>query len=167
MDSSKRGVWSVTCGCRIYLPTNLILMKTNGPMNRMIVHLEKSRLHKFSPDLFVTQKSVHSSPSLKHPLRPSLFYYHVIRYKTLQLQVKHSIKVGNYVTSLAACACLSATCRILSILRLTAVDRAFACPYFMWCVGLCNSSRWCNAIRVRQSPCVKRWQTWLTFRVAS
>jgi hypothetical protein len=56
----------------------------------MIVHLEKSRLNKFPPDLIVTQKSVYSIPLLKYPLRPPLFYYHVTVIK-LQLQDQQSI----------------------------------------------------------------------------
>ena len=41
------------------------------------------------------------------------------------------------------------------LLLLRNVDRAFACPYLMSFAGLWSSSRWCNAIRVRLSPCVK------------
>ena len=51
-------------------------------------------------------------------------------------------------------------------LRIKDVDRRFACPYCMWCASLWSSSRWCNAIRARQSQCVTRWHTWLAFRVA-
>ena len=96
----------------------------------MIVHLEKSRLNKFSPDLIVTQKSVHPIPSLKHPLRPPLFYYHVTVKKLCNYKFNTVLTVWNYVTSLAGCAYLLPIALIRSsrLLRLQEANRAFACP---------------------------------------